>query len=111
MEITTKLPSPARAKSLTLSIILKLCMIALAFRFIAIKMAYRLNYSDMDRAHGMERDHTIQITEPKILLAGETVSVIFHDTLPRVVASMLTLHVGICCGYAGLLHLKLIVPK
>ena len=41
---------------------------------------------------------------------GVAVMHFFNETLPRIVASAFVAYLGICCGYVGLAHLKIISP-
>eukprot|EP00979_Chaetoceros_neogracilis_P014472 scaffold4646_cov267-Chaetoceros_neogracile.AAC.8 len=87
MELTTRLPAPSNVS--IIAVTLKVTVLLAAFMFLI-----------MDHSNETSKSSMVDYTTTTSFITS-----FFNETLPRLVASGLTLYVSICCGYVGLVHL------
>lgn len=96
MELTTKFPAPARYKiaTIALKLALILCLLILnteeTYKEIISKVHSWLGQSSLE-------DFVQSLTG--------IASKFFNETFPRIVASGITMYLGVCCVYVGSVHL------
>jgi hypothetical protein len=95
MELTTKLPAPRKQKFA--AIIIKLIVIV------------GLLYLKNDHQIISLFSSTSLTTTNKYLNGLAAVATdFFHESFPKLVASGITMYLGVCCGYVGLIHLNVL---
>ena len=124
MEITSKLSAPSSRTSTT-TIVLKLIVIGILLYMImilnhpdpALNLQCALHvYAVEDEQSNNEVGECGVLKESimPLLLDVDSIGVtgvhFINEILSRLVASALIVYVGICCGYVGLVHTKLISP-
>jgi len=104
MDITTALPAPSSTLPHNSSLILKFSIIITFFIFSKI-----LTYSSTSETDN-DNDSTNNLLETMEVLSFCLNKFIFfiRELLPRLVAASFTYHIGLCCLYVGMAHLKII---
>lgn len=114
MELTTKSATPSRQKITPIALKLALILILLVFKtdepyteLIKPIMSCLCSYSSTSSSHSL----SCSLLKPSSLneyfhfLTG-SMTKFFNGTLPRIVASGITMYLGVCCVYVGSVHLK-----
>ena len=126
MEITTKMSSPSSRTS-TKTIIFKLIIIGILLYILIHNPTLSPSLECSEEEGKEECKVEVEAEVEAEVKANYDTIVTFMDTmnmdnilisinyfvnekLPRYVASALLIHVGICCGYVGLVHMQIISP-
>lgn len=119
MDITTTLPSPSSSRSIAplySTINLSLIALILCYSNIYLKTINSNSNSNSISNNNNEQDNTpreedmIGTTTDMIFMLIDQMLILIHDQLPRIVAASFTYHIGFCCMFVGLAHLKWIAP-
>ncbi len=122
MDITTSLESPSLSSqrkqyilTATATIIFKLAILGYLYTISFDDDYYSDNYEFEIEEGGhvvllLDRFRYPLFTLLKYLIQ-EKMMTIYNFGLPRLVAAAFTYHIGFCCSFVGLVHLKVIKPR
>ena len=112
MDITTSLPAPSSShrRKVLITLELKLVVVIALSLFFSSSLPSALSSFYASKENDLENGATwtISIIMNDLYQCLRWVS---SDLLPRVVAASLAYHIGFCCLFVGLVHLKWIMPK
>lgn len=122
MEITTKMASPSSRTSIK-TIIFKLIIIGILLYILihnpTLSPSLECSEEEGREECKVEVEAEVKANYDTIVTFMDTMNMdnilisinyFVNEKLPRYVASALLIHVGICCGYVGLVHMQIISP-